>query len=87
MLAAGAYARGPRSSVPIPTDTTSTIQEAIGCTRVIAWNSTVRRNEPETVKFKEVERQKGPEENFIPTTRLQPVASVAHVDQDPVSLH
>lgn len=54
----------------------------LGCTRVIAWNSVVRRNEPTKVKLKEVAVQEEPEKDFVPTTRLQPIASVAHVDQD-----
>ena len=58
------------------------MRQWLGCSRVIAWNSVVRRNAPEEVKFKEVEQQKEPEKGFIPTERLQPIASVAHVDQD-----
>jgi len=41
---------------------------------VIAWNSTVRRNDPEKVKMKQVPLQQGPEKGFVPTSRLQPVA-------------
>ncbi len=52
---------------------------------MIAWNSTVRRNDPEKVKMKQVPLQQGPEKGFVPTSRLQPVAGVAHVDQDEVS--
>ena len=52
---------------------------------MIAWNSAVRRNDPEKVKLKTVPRQQGPEKGFVPTSRLQPVAGVAHVDQDEVS--
>lgn len=56
----------------------------LGCSRVIAWNSVVRRNEPDKVQLKEVSQQQEPEKGFVPTTRLQPIASVAHVDQDAV---
>ena len=60
------------------------MKQWLGCSRVIAWNSVVRRNAPEDVQLKEVEQQKEPEKGFIPTTRLQPIAGVAHVDQDSV---
>ena len=43
-----------------------------------------RKNDP-TVKLKDVPRQQAPEEGRVPTERTQPVASVAHVDQDEVS--
>ena len=61
------------------------LRKAIGASRVISWNSTVRRNEPEKVKMKDVPKQQGPEKGFVPTSRLQPVAGVAHIDQDDVS--
>ncbi|CAD6575443.1 MAG: hypothetical protein TREMPRED_001422 [Tremellales sp. Tagirdzhanova-0007] len=60
------------------------LRKAIGASQVITWNSTVRRNEPETVKTKDVPSQQEPEKGFVPTSRLQPVAGVAHVDQDDV---
>lgn len=50
----------------------------------MAWNSVCRRNEPDKVKLKHVDRQQAPEKGFIPTSRLQPVAGFAHVDQDAV---
>jgi hypothetical protein len=43
----------------------------------------VRQNKDD-VKLKDVPRQQGPEQGFIPTTRIQPIAGVAHVDQDEV---
>lgn len=58
------------------------IKAQLGCTRVVAWNSVCRRNDPENVKLKHVDRQQRPEEGFVPTSRLQPVAGFAHVDQD-----
>ncbi|ORX38976.1 hypothetical protein BD324DRAFT_618077 [Kockovaella imperatae] len=59
------------------------LRSYIGCTRVIAWNSVIRRN-AEGVKLKPIEKQKGPEKGFKPTdpSRIQPIAGVAHVDQD-----
>jgi hypothetical protein len=57
------------------------LRSALGCTKVIAWNSVVRRNDPE-VKEKIVPLQPGPEKDFVPTSRTQPVAGVAHVDQN-----
>lgn len=62
------------------------LRKELGATRVIAWNSTVRRNDPEKVKPKVVPMQSGPEKGFVPTTRLQPIAGVAHIDQDDASL-
>jgi hypothetical protein len=63
----------------------SVLKKEIGCSRVVAWNSVCRRNEPDTVRLKHVERQQAPEKGFIPSTRLQPIAGFAHVDQDAVS--
>lgn len=62
--------------------TYSFIKAQLGCDRVVAWNSVCRRNDPEKVQLKHVERQQRPEEGFVPTSRLQPVAGFAHVDQD-----
>jgi len=61
------------------------LKKEIGCSRVIAWNSVCRRNEPDKVQLKHVERQQAPEKGFVPTSRLQPIAGFAHVDQDAVS--
>jgi hypothetical protein len=63
------------------------LKKEIGCSKVIAWNSVCRRNEPDKVQLKHVERQQAPEKGFIPSSRLQPIASFAHVDQDSVSLY
>jgi hypothetical protein len=63
------------------------LKKEIGCSKVIAWNSVCRRNEPDKVQLKHVERQQAPEKGFIPSSRLQPIASFAHVDLDSVSLH
>jgi hypothetical protein len=63
----------------------SVLKREIGCSRVIAWNSVCRRNEPDKVQLKHVERQQAPEKGFVPTSRLQPIAGFAHVDQDAVS--
>lgn len=60
------------------------LKDSLGCSRVIAWNSVVRKNQPD-VKLKKVSQQEEPEKGFIPTSRLQPIAGVAHVDQDEVS--
>jgi hypothetical protein len=57
----------------------------LGCTKLIAWNSVVRKNDP-SVKVKDIPKQQGPEKGLVPTARLQPVAGIAHVDQDAVSL-
>ncbi|KAL7422167.1 hypothetical protein Q5752_002812 [Cryptotrichosporon argae] len=62
-------------------ETAALLREAIGCSRVIAWNSVVRQNSAD-VTTKTVERQKAPEDGFVPASRKQPVAAVAHVDQD-----
>jgi hypothetical protein len=59
------------------------LRSALGCTRVIAWNSVVRKNDPE-VREKKVVPQSGPE-GEIPVSRVQPIAGVAHVDQNDVS--
>jgi hypothetical protein len=60
------------------------MKRALGCSRVIAWNSVVRKNDKD-IKVKDVPRQQAPEKGFIPTTRMQPPAGMAHVDQDAVS--
>jgi len=65
--------------------TSRVLKKEIGCSRVIAWNSVCRRNEPDKVQLKHVERQQAPEKGFVPTSRLQPIAGFAHVDQDAVS--
>lgn len=57
----------------------------LGCTKLIAWNSVVRKNDP-SVKVKDIPKQQGPEKGLVPTARLQPIAGIAHVDQDSVSL-
>lgn len=35
--------------------------------------------------LKTVAKQQAPEKGFIPTTRIQPIAGTAHVDQNAVS--
>jgi hypothetical protein len=55
----------------------------LGCTKLIAWNSVVRKNDP-SVKVKDIPKQQGPEKGLVPTARLQPIAGIAHVDQDSV---
>lgn len=60
------------------------LRRELGCTRVVAWNSVCRKNDA-AVELKDVPKQKGPEEGFVPTERKQPIAGVAHVDQDEVS--
>ncbi|RSH95481.1 hypothetical protein EHS25_000573 [Saitozyma podzolica] len=62
------------------------LKAQLGASRVIPWNSVVRQNKDD-VKLKDVPRQQGPEQGFIPTTRIQPIAGVAHVDQDEVWGH
>jgi hypothetical protein len=57
----------------------------LGCTKLIAWNSVVRKNDP-SVKVKDFPKQQGPEKGLVPTARMQPVAGIAHVDQDSVGL-
>ncbi|WVW79149.1 hypothetical protein I302_101115 [Kwoniella bestiolae CBS 10118] len=57
------------------------LQSVLQCDKVIAWNSVCRKNDPNE-KEKKVEKQKGPEKGFIPTERVQPIAGVAHVDQN-----
>ncbi|KAJ3200033.1 hypothetical protein HDU82_009235 [Entophlyctis luteolus] len=59
------------------------LRVALGCTRVIPWNSVSRKSDP-AVTLKFVKQQTGPEENHVPGERVQPVAIVAHVDQDEV---
>ncbi|WWD20953.1 hypothetical protein CI109_105431 [Kwoniella shandongensis] len=61
-------------------ETADVLKSVLGCDRVIAWNSVVRRNISD-IKEKIVEKQKGPEKDFVPTTRIQPPAAVAHIDQ------
>lgn len=62
----------------------SLLQNIVGADRVIAWNSVCRKNTVDT-DLKTVTKQQAPEKGFIPTTRLQPVAGIAHVDQNAVS--
>ncbi|KAI8799834.1 hypothetical protein BJ742DRAFT_793518 [Cladochytrium replicatum] len=59
------------------------LREAVGCTRVIAWNSVCRKND-ENAALKDVPKQNGPEKGFLPSSRVQPIAGIAHVDQDEV---
>ncbi|WVQ81625.1 hypothetical protein IAT38_003749 [Cryptococcus sp. DSM 104549] len=61
-------------------ETCELMKSYLGCSRVIQWNSTVRR--ADSRPYETVERQKGPEKDFVPTTRVQPPAGHAHVDQD-----
>ena len=56
----------------------------LGCTKLTAWNSVVRKNDP-SVKVKDIPKQQGPEKGLVPTARMQPIAGIAHVDQDSVS--
>ncbi|EIW67150.1 hypothetical protein TREMEDRAFT_40713 [Tremella mesenterica DSM 1558] len=62
-------------------ETAAAMKEWLGCSYVIAWNSVVRKNQV-GMPQKLVPKQQGPEKGFVPTTRVQPVASVAHVDQN-----
>lgn len=60
------------------------MKKYLGCSKVVQWNSTVRRANEKQAKT--VERQQGPEKGFVPTTRIQPPAAHAHVDQDEVNV-
>ncbi|WWD20965.1 hypothetical protein CI109_105444 [Kwoniella shandongensis] len=62
-------------------ETCELMRSYLGCSRVIQWNSTVRRAD-EGRPYIAVERQNGPEKDFVPTSIVQPVAGHAHVDQD-----
>ncbi|KAL1411645.1 hypothetical protein Q8F55_002609 [Vanrija albida] len=64
-------------------ETAALLKDILGCSRVIAWNSVCRKNAP-GVAAKDVPRQQAPEKGFVPSERQQPVASIAHVDQDEV---
>ncbi|OCF32328.1 hypothetical protein I316_05996 [Kwoniella heveanensis BCC8398] len=62
-------------------ETAELLKSILGCDRVIAWNSVCRKNSTDT-KEKKVDKQKEPEKGFIPSTRTQPIAGTAHVDQN-----
>ncbi|KAK8843506.1 hypothetical protein IAR55_007166 [Kwoniella newhampshirensis] len=62
-------------------ETADLLKNVLGCDRVIAWNSVVRRNTTDTGE-KIVAKQQAPEKGFVPTSRIQPIAGVAHVDQN-----
>ncbi|WVQ72150.1 hypothetical protein IAR50_001695 [Cryptococcus sp. DSM 104548] len=62
-------------------ETASLLKDILGCDKVIAWNSVVRKNTTD-VKEKIVTKQEGPEKGFVPTSRVQPTAGLAHVDQN-----
>lgn len=66
------------------TDDWRLLQNIVGADRVIAWNSVCRKNTTDT-DLKTVTKQQAPEKGFIPTTRIQPIAATAHVDQNAVS--
>ncbi|OXG10868.1 hypothetical protein C367_06693 [Cryptococcus neoformans Ze90-1] len=57
------------------------LQNIVGADRVIAWNSVCRKNTTDT-DLKTVTKQQAPEKGFISTTRIQPIAATAHVDQN-----
>ncbi|WVQ81582.1 hypothetical protein IAT38_003706 [Cryptococcus sp. DSM 104549] len=61
-------------------ETAELLKKILGCDKVIAWNSVCRKNTPET-KEKHVAKQQAPEKGFVPSSRLQPIAGLAHVDQ------
>ncbi|WVF67024.1 hypothetical protein IAT40_001767 [Kwoniella sp. CBS 6097] len=58
------------------------LKSILKCDRVIAWNSVCRKNTTDT-KEKKVDKQKEPEKGFVPSSRRQPIAGTAHVDQNP----
>ncbi|WVQ72167.1 hypothetical protein IAR50_001712 [Cryptococcus sp. DSM 104548] len=61
-------------------ETCELIKTFLNCTVVYQWNSTVRRSDQKQSTI--VDRQKGPEQGFLPKSIIQPPASHAHVDQD-----
>ncbi|KAL7420079.1 hypothetical protein Q5752_005044 [Cryptotrichosporon argae] len=56
------------------------VKAELGCSRVYTWNSTVRRADRRAPV--PVTRQLAPETGVVPTARVQPPASFAHVDQE-----
>ncbi|ODN83732.1 hypothetical protein L202_01824 [Cryptococcus amylolentus CBS 6039] len=63
-------------------ETCELMRSYLNCTKVYQWNSTVRKSDQKQSTI--VDRQKGPEEGFLPTSIIQPPASHAHVDQDEI---
>ncbi|ODN83729.1 hypothetical protein L202_01821 [Cryptococcus amylolentus CBS 6039] len=62
-------------------ETADLLKRILDCDRVIAWNSVVRKNTTDT-KEKIINKQQAPEKGFVPTSRVQPTAGLAHVDQN-----
>ncbi|KAK4048033.1 hypothetical protein OIV83_005067 [Microbotryomycetes sp. JL201] len=58
------------------------LTERLGASRILVWNSVVRRNNSEVVKEEKEARQLVPEEGKPPAKSVKAAARQAHVDQD-----
>lgn len=56
------------------------VKQLTGATRVIGWNSVMRRASEQQLKV--IPRQQAPERGAPPSDHIQPPASSAHIDQD-----
>ncbi|GAA5864055.1 hypothetical protein JCM8547_005120 [Rhodosporidiobolus lusitaniae] len=58
------------------------LRKLLGASKVVAWNSVVRANTPESQESVKETQQKKVEKDFAPTDSVKAVAGSAHVDQD-----